>query len=479
MIRPMHLLDLAFLWIDRPETPSNVGVLMLFDPPPGKSAAAAAARVVRAYRSARPSHPFDAVPDLSAIAVPHWRQASRIDLRWHVVRETLTAQGSLEELCRHVARLHETPLDRSRPLFKVHVIDGLASGQLGVYLKSHHASWDGRYALERVFGRLRRDPGPVTAPFFAASPEQEAPHPESGPTGLAAGLRTLAAQATAARELLATLSARRRGAGDDSVPLGNRPFAGPHTRFNEPVVAGRSYACFRLPLSEIRQLARSCGGTVNDVALAVVDAGVERLLAGLGERPRQPLVAMCPVSLRDPGDQEATTKAATLFVPLARPRSGAADRLRQIAANTRDAKIEFRSFSREAALDYALLAFGLWFASNSLGLGAIARPVVNLVVSNVGAIDGPRYLGECRLAAAYPVSMLADPCGLNITVVTVGDHVDFGILANAAVMADAFELARACEDAFAQLRRAARRAPAAEPRPAPRRRSRSRGRVSP
>jgi len=473
MIRPMHLLDLAFLWIDRPETPSNVGVLMLFDPPAGKSAAAAAARIVRAYRAARPGHPFDVVPDLSAITVPHWREASRIDMRCHVVRETLPAAGGLEDLCRHVARLHETPLDRSRPLFTVHVIDGLASGQLGVYLKSHHASWDGRYALERVFGRLRRDPGPVTAPFFAASPEKGAPGPEQASGGLATGLRALAAQAAGARELLATLTARRRGASDAHVPRGNRPFAGPHTRFNEPVAPGRSYACFSLPFAEMRQLARSSGGTVNDVALAVVDAGVERLLAGLGERPRQPLVAMCPVSLREPGDHEATTKAATLFVPLARPRSGAVDRLRQIAANTRDAKIEFRSFSREAALDYALLAFGLWFASNTLGIGAVTRPIVNLVVSNVGAIDGPRYLGECRLAAAYPVSMLADPCGLNITVVTVGEHVDFGILANAAVMVDAFELARACEASFAQLRRATRRAaPAAKPEPAAQRRRR-------
>jgi len=476
MTRPMPLLDLAFLWIDRPETPSNVGVLMLFDPPPGGTAAAAAKRIVRAYRTARPGHPFDAVPDLSMLALPHWRLAERIDMRRHVLLERLAAPGDLEALCRHVARLHETPLDRTRPLFSVHVIEGLASGQLAVYLKSHHSSWDGRYALERIFGGLRQEPGPVTPPFFSASPEEA---PKAGPgalaSGLASGVRSLMTQAAAAKELFGKFSSRSRGEPQEAPPHGNRPFAGPHTRFNEPVAPGRSYACFRLPLEAMRRLAHASGGTLNDAALAVVDAGVERFLAGLGERPRQPLVAMCPVSLRDPGDREATTKAATLFVPLARPRSGAAERLRQIAANTRDAKTEFRSFSREAALDYALLAFGLWFASSTLGLGAVARPVVNLVVSNVGAVDGTRYLGQCRLAAAYPVSMLADPCGLNITVVSVGDHMDFGIVANAAVVADAFELARTCEAAFAQLVRAVQRAPAApDARRAPRRK-----RVSP
>lgn len=382
-------------------------------------------------------------------------------MRRHVLREKLAQPGDLEALCRHVAQLHEAPLDRTRPLFSVHVIEGLASGQLAVYLKSHHSSWDGRYALERIFGQLRPDPGPITPPFFAAPP---GPVPGADPaslaSGLTTGLRSLMTQATAAKELFGRLSARSATAPGAGPPRGNRPFAGPHTRFNEPVAPGRTYACFSLPLAGMRQAAHACGGTLNDVALAVVDAGVERFLAGLGERPRQALVAMCPVSLREPGDREATTKAATLFVPLARPRSGAADRLRQIAANTRDAKVEFRSFSREAALDYALLAFGLWFASSTLGLGAIARPVVNLVVSNVGAVDGTRYLGDCRLTAAYPVSMLADPCGLNVTVVSVEDHMDFGIVANAAVVADAFELARACEAAFAQLLRAVKRAPA-------------------
>ena len=464
MTRPMPLLDLAFLWIDRPETPSNVGVLMLFDPPPAGSASAAAARVVRAYRASRPGHPFDVVPDLSMVLLPHWRPAGRVDMRRHVLRERLAAPGDLGALCHLVARLHETPLDRSRPLFSVHVIDGLASGQLAVYLKSHHSSWDGRYALERIFGQLRREPGAVTPPFFAATRDAPGvPGAEHVAASLASGVRSLVTQAAAAKELFSRLSVRARGGPGGAPARGNHPFAGPHTRFNEPVGPGRSYACFSLPLDEMRRVAVACGGTLNDVALAVVDAGVEHFLAGLGERPRQPLVAMCPVSLRDPGDHEATTKAATLFVPLARPRSGVADRLRQITANTRDAKIEFRSLSREAALDYAALAFGLWFASDTLGLGAITRPVINLTVSNVGAVESPRYLGDCRLVAAYPVSMLADPCGLNVTVVSVDGHMDFGIVANAAVCADAFELSRACEAAFARLARAVKLRPPPAP----------------
>jgi WS/DGAT/MGAT family acyltransferase len=385
-------------------------------------------------------------------------------MRRHVLRENLATPGDIETLCRHVARLHETPLDRSQPLFRVHVLEGLASGQLAVFVKSHHAYWDGRYALERVFGRLPREPGPIAAPFFAATEDQPATAPPGNlAASVASGLRSLVGHTAAARELIGKLSARAGSASAGSPP-GNRPFAGPHTRFNDPVTSGRSYSCFSLPLDVMRRVSRACGGTLNDVVLAVVDGGLERLLASLGERPRQPLVAMCPVSLREPGDREATTKAATLFVPLARPRSGSLDRLRQIVTNTGAAKAEFAEFSPAAALDYALLAFGLWFASSTLGLGAITRPVINLTISNVGAVDGPRYLGACRLTAAYPVSMIADPTGLNVTVLSVNHHKDFGIVANAAALADAFELSRACEAAFSQLKRAAKRTATASPR---------------
>ena len=119
------------------------------------------------------------------------------------------------------------------------------------------------------------------------------------------------------------------------MPRGNQPFGGPQTRFNQPVTAERTFAAFSLPVDAMRRVARVFGGKVNDVLLAVVDGGVERYLTALGERPRQPLVAMCPVSMRDEGDLEATTKVATMFVPMARPRSAAARRLQQIVAQQR------------------------------------------------------------------------------------------------------------------------------------------------
>ena len=459
MARPIPLLDLVFLGIDREETPANVGVLMLFDLPPGRSTRSAAQQVVRAYRAARPTPPFDCVPDLLALGLPQWRAVADVDMQYHVRRERLTEPGDQRQLFELVAQLHRERLDRTRPLFRLHVIEGLEAGQVAIYLKSHHSSWDGRTALARIFGTLATEPGPILTPFFALPPQPSphAAHGGAGP-GLADGARSLLSHALAARELLSAIAVRRsRIREEPGIPAGNQPFGGPYTRFNHPVSAERSFAAFALPFDAMRRVAHSFGGKVNDVVLAVVDGGVERYLASLGERPRQPLVAMCPVSIREEGDLEATTKVATMFVPLAQPRSGAARRLQQVIASTGAAKQEFRSLSKAAALDYALLAFGVWFASHTFGMDAFTRPVVNLVISNVGGLPGERYLGDLRLAGAYPVSMIADPVGLNVSAVSLGGRMDFGIVANRAVVPDAGEISRHCLAAWALLLKAARR----------------------
>ena len=449
MSRPLSPLDLVFLWLDRPETPANVGVVMLLDPPPGSSARTAARRLTRDFRAARPTAPFDRIPELHSLGLPRWRPVSSFDMRYHVRQETLRPPGGPAQLRERVAELHRERLDRRHPLFRLHVLDGLQSGQVALYVKMHHAGWDGRSALARLLGTLATQPGAPRVPFFALRQDTSRGEAAEASTWLADGARGLISHTMALRELVAA-ARTREGAG-------NRPFAGPPTRFNQPVVAARSFAPFALPLDEMRRVAHAFDGKVNDVVLAVVDAGVERFLASLGERPRRPLVAMCPVSLRSEGDVEAAIKVATLFVPLGPPRASAARRLRQVVENTGAAKQEFHALSQAAALDYALLAFGLWFASHALGVDAVARPVVNLVISNVGGLPGVRYLGDLRLAGAYPVSMVADPVGLNVSTVSLGNDMYFGILACRKAVPDAGEIARHCLAAWRALRAAAGR----------------------
>lgn len=456
MHRPIPLLELAFLWLDRPHTPSNVGVLMLFEPPQGQDASRAVREVLKAYRAARPVPPFDGIPVLLTLGLPHWGPAGPYRPELHVLHHRLPAGASPARLREFVARLHEPQLDRSRPLFEAHLIEGLASGQFALYIKSHHATWDGRTALARISVSSGPAPGRILPPFFAVAMPGSARHAAAAP-GVAT-LQQLLRQAAALPELFARLAARSTGAGAGSQPSGgNAPFAGPHTRLDAPIEAGRAVATFSLPLEGMRAVARAYGGTLNDVVVTVIDAGLQDYLAARHERPRQPLVAMCPVSQRAADDLEATLKVATMFVRLGPPRAGVARRMEAIVASTAAAKREMLELSNEAAQDFGALAFGLSFAAHALGLGASTPPVVNLVISNVGAVPGPRYLGRSRLVGTYPISMIAEPPGLNVTTLSCEGHMDFGLLANRAALPDPDEIARRCGEAFARLQQAARR----------------------
>jgi diacylglycerol O-acyltransferase len=450
MSRPIPLIDIAFLLIDRAAAPANVGIALIFDPPHGSTSDTVLREILRRYRATPPTPPFDLVPEMPPLGLPQWVRPARVDMKSHVRRETLPAPGSPAQLDERLAELHRDRLDRSRPLFEIHLIDGLASGQFALYVKSHHVTWDGRSAAARIFGSMSSEPGPLLTGFHAIPPEAG-----SGTTDFAGGLRSVMTHAFAFRELysqvtkrIATLRAM------SSRPRGNAPFAGPHTRLNQRVVAERSIARFSLPLEEMRRVGHTFDGSINDVLLAVTDDGVHRYLRGFGERPAEPLVGMCPVSVREPGDLEFGTKASTLFVRLGGPRSGVATRLREIVASTAAAKAEFHSMSTEASLDLALVSFGLWLASDTFGLGAYTRPVVNFVVSNVGGLAGPRYLGRSRLVGAYPVSMVADPAGLNFTSFSHDGRMDVGIIASRATVPDAAEIARHCLAAWRNLRKA-------------------------
>jgi diacylglycerol O-acyltransferase / wax synthase len=453
MTRAIPLTDLMFLWADRKEAPANVGVVLIFEPAEGRSADKAVREVLRAYRATPPTEPFNQLADAPPLGLAHWRDPDAIDMRRHVLRSTLPAPGTIAQLNERLAELHQGMLDRRHPLFEIHLIDGLESGRFALYVKSHHVSWDGRSAMARIFGSFSREPGPILAGFHAAPAAVD----DGGTvdTGLAHNLRTLVSQAMAMRELYANV-AKRIGAlrGDTDRPRGNTPFAGPHTRFNRPVTAERTLGQFTLPLAALRGVGRAHGGTINDVLLAIVDDGVHRYLRDLGEPPPAPLVAMCPVSLRQPDDREAGTKATTLFVKLGSPRSGAGARLREIVASTTRAKAEQRSMSNEASLDFALLAFGLWLTSHAFGLDAYTKPVVNYVVSNVGGTIGENYLGRSRLVGAFPISMIADPAGLNFTTLSHDGRMDVGIIANRAALPDAEPLVAHCLAAWRRLSRA-------------------------
>src|ERR1051325_7504942 len=164
-MRPLGPLDAGFLTIEARETPMHVGSLLLFRPPPGAPPTYLQelyqeCLAVKEFRA-----PFDEhlVYPPARLGLPHWEEDPGFDLEYHLRHSALPSPGRYRELFVLVSRLHGTLLDRSRPLWEFHLIEGLHSGQFALYAKMHHAQIDGIAAM-----RLLRE-------SFSENPDERVP----------------------------------------------------------------------------------------------------------------------------------------------------------------------------------------------------------------------------------------------------------------------------------------------------------------
>jgi WS/DGAT/MGAT family acyltransferase len=454
--RTIPPIDLMFLLIETPDAPMHVGGVMLFDRPP-RARADLVARIARSYRAAQPLPPFDQVAEFVPTGMPRWRRVPSVDLEHHVQHLVLPPGATQQSFQRFIEDLHEPPLDRNRPGFRVWLIEGLPEDRFAIYFKVHHSLVDGISATVRMIASLATSPSPrPRAPFFAVEVGgRPPPRPPGALKELATLTRGALQEATAIRDVsVGYLRKALRGLAAQPA-AGGRPFGGPSLPLNDPIRTPRSFAMLALPLAEMRTVAHAFGGTINDVAAAAVDAGVHRLLAARGHRAPKALVAMCPVSLRDTGDTTATTSASAMFVPLGAPRAAAAERMRQVVAAMRAGKHEIRSMSKDAALVYAAAALGFAAVVERAHAGGVAGHVANLVLSNVPGAPDERYLGAARLRAVFPVSVLGAGIGLNVTVASHCDTMGFGFVGNRVALPDLDALARHTREAFDELTAAA------------------------
>jgi WS/DGAT/MGAT family acyltransferase len=225
---------------------------------------------------------------------------------------------------------------------------------------------------------------------------------------------------------------------------------------NDPIYNARSITHTVIPLQRMKAVARAWDATLNDVALTILDAGVNRYLAGLGKPPDRPLVALCPVSLHDPKVKEATTNVSAVFPPLGAVDAKIDVRLQQVSANMRTAKEQLGNLGKAAAYAYAVLAFAITETlviahPERLGLPLFGS---NMLVSNVRGPEETLYLNGAKLEAFFPVSTLIVGVGLNVTFMSYDGQVILGFTANGSALPEVESLARYTQEAFAALEKA-------------------------
>ncbi|MCV7329366.1 wax ester/triacylglycerol synthase family O-acyltransferase [Mycobacterium cookii] len=455
MSKPIPPLDLSWLLIESPAGTTHVGAMLLFKKPAGR--APIVREIVEAYRACKPAPPFNYVPELLGRGAPHFREVTSWDPYYHVGHLALPARASYDDLLRLVADLHEPQLDRDRPLFRCWVIDGVSDGMFAIYTKTHHSIIDGESGLKLLYAGLSTsDRRTVPTPAFALGAPAPTPHPPMPLAGrIVDSIRGAITQVEAVNQV-SFGALRKVFAGLVGSHLeGSLPFAAQHAPTNEPLKIGRRFATLSLPLEEMREVGRHFGATLNDVAATVVDAGLHNYLREADRAFAHPFIAMCPVSLRADDDTAIGTRVSAMFARLGEPGASVSERIRQVVDSVATCKKELGRLSNEAAMTYAVGLVALAGLGASTHLDRIAHPACNLVISNVAGGKETRYLNSARLLGIYPVSALAASIGLNVTLASYHDNMDFGFVANAAAIDDLPQLARCAREAYEELKEAA------------------------
>ncbi|MGH6623158.1 MAG: WS/DGAT domain-containing protein, partial [Burkholderiaceae bacterium] len=233
---------------------------------------------------------------------------------------------------------------------------------------------------------------------------------------------------------------------------GSQPFTAVHTPMNEPVRTARSFASLALAVHEMRAVSKAFDATINDVAVTIVDAGLHRYLESIGHPIAHPLVAMCPVSLREAGDQEATTKVSAIFVPLGAPAASIGDRMERVMAAISAAKSDVTAMTKDAAMMYAISAFSLGEAADLARVGRWTGHMANFVLSNVPGAREQLYLSGAPLTGMFPVSTMGGGIGLNVTLASSADVMGFGFIGNGEMLPQLNKLASFTRAAFDELK---------------------------
>jgi len=419
--------DSIFLLTETREHPMHVGSLQLFRPPEGAGPEFAR----EAYDSLVANHDFQptfrkrpawVVGGLANVAWAY-DDSDDVDIDYHVRRSALPSPGRIRELLELTSRWHSGLLDRHRPLWEAHFVEGLSDGRFAFYSKFHHSLIDGVSALRLMQRSLSTDPDDPELQAIWSLPRREKQSHPSDRSWWQALRQTVGSVAAFGPS---TLSLARAALVEQQLTL---PFAAPRTMLNVPIGGARRAAAQSYSLDRIKAIKRAAGVTFNDVILAMCSGALRYYLLDEQALPDTPLVAMVPVSLRTAEEADSGgNMVGSILCSLATDVEDPAKRLEAISESMRGNKKVFSELPRLQA--FALSAFMM----APLGLAALpgfvssAPPPFNIVISNVPGPTEPMYWGGARLEGNYPLSIALDGQALNITLVNNADNIDFGLV---------------------------------------------------
>jgi diacylglycerol O-acyltransferase len=390
---------------------------------------------------------------------PIWVRDKQFDVERHVHRLALPQPGGYKELVTLAAHLAALPLDRSRPLWEMWIIEGYDDDKIVCFSKMHHATVDGVSGSNLISHLCALEPD--AEPLALGDDQQHGRDPGSrellGRAVVSATTKPFSAfrlLAPSAELVTKTVGRAREGTAMAA------PFSAPRTSFNGTITGHRSIGLADMSLEDIKAIKKATGTTVNDVVLAVSGGALRAYLEERGELPDSSLLATVPVSVRESSQRSSgANKVSALFAKLGTDVEDPLERLRQMAEANKNAKEHHNAIDADSLQDWAQFAaprtFGLAVRAYAGLRLAEKHPVVhNLVISNVPGPPVPLYFMGARIEALYPLGPVFHGAGLNLTVMSNAGDVHVGAIACRESMPDPDALVRHFPEELARLRKA-------------------------
>lgn len=387
---------------------------------------------------------------------PVWVDDDDLDLEYHLHRIALPAPGGRNELVDVCSRIAAAPLDRSKPLWEMWVIEGISEtdpfsgGDVALLIKVHHAAVDGVSAANLISTLCDLEPD-------GAPPEPVEGFGGAKPFEIAAGglvrafmrpLQLTRAVPATMQTLVSTITRARSG---NAMAA---PFSAPATVFNAEITSDRTIAVVQLELDDVKKVKNAFDVKVNDVVMALCAGALREYLLKRGELPAKPLIAVVPASVHDKSDRPGRNQLSGFFNNLQTHIEDPAERLRTIAESSSRAKAHSADIAPTLLADVtqALPPALFGMAMDVLSRTPLKRtPIHNVVISNVAGPQDKLYAMGAEMKALYPLGPIFHGSGLNITVMSLGGKLNVGIISCRKLVNDLWDLADRFEAALDEL----------------------------